>query len=261
MPPSFTVMRKRTDIDKDSQLKSLYVSQNHVGVQEYEMYNYTAPHPTCSFYDEEFEIDLYPYDMDEYLAAYPDHITIEDLHILFLNCSYISFISLIDPSELAIFHNLRKLKLITCQKNLNGIEFLSSLEDLSIISYPVSLPPYPFEDLTPSPLENLTQLNLLNLKKLVLSLQGIEDLGSLNFETLEILRLDCKYLKTLKGIKLPNLKNIFISVSQYQLLSSFNLPTGCTISLTYCAGNHLSADICEIVKGIFPDSKVEIHDY
>jgi hypothetical protein len=269
MLPSFSIFCKKSDIDKesdinkDSDLKTLYICNNYKYPEEYIIYNYRAPGPTSSFCDEKCEINLCRKHSDDYVEAYPDHITIKDLHTLFPNCLIIHSSYPIDLSSLVIFHNLRGLCLRTNdQIDINGIEFLN-LKHLTLSRNYTEMNPTRRD---PSLLGNFSLLNFLRLKSLMIYLDTVTDLGYLNIETLETLQLGCKHLRTLKGMKLPNLKSIYIDVLQYGLLMTFDLPVGCEIHLAdyfqvinYESRESTSTKIYEIMKGMFPDSNIEFY--
>jgi hypothetical protein len=256
--PSFGIYHKLDDETTLPGLKTWYINMN--AVDELEDYRFVLPRPINSFYDQECRIFINPRLRGGYVNAYPNHITMEELHILFPKCNFIRSEYPIDPCELFVFRDLQELGLESIdQENINGIEFLSSLERLSLG------PIFRVTDVRPCLIKDLSHLNSLPLKSLVIESDSIEDLGYLNIETLEFLWLRIDTLTSLKGLNVPNLKTLVINIFQYGLLLSLDIPAGCQIYLTNNA--HLTDDenkvkiinmILKIINSVFPDVTVEI---
>jgi hypothetical protein len=253
--PVFDILYKNTDDDAVPGMKTLYIVNLSTG--EIVTHRYELPKPINSFNDQECRI-LNSRSREGYVNAYPNYITMEEIQILFPNCTALELRSPVDLSELSGFFKLQNLILRSSdQKNINGIEFLSSLQYLLLDLKVKSTPPH----FPPTLLKDLSLLNSLDLKYLSINSDCIEDLGYLNIETLVCLYLNCKSLKSLKGMKVPNLKEMSIKMSQYDLLLSFDIPDGCNIYLSGEDNINNSATITsihKIVKKILPQCHVEI---
>jgi hypothetical protein len=257
--PIFDILHKITDNDAVPDMKTLYISESET--REIVTHRYELPKPTLPFYDQKCQISYdFPENHNGYVDAYPNYITMEEIQILFPNCISLELGSPVDMSELSNFSKLQTLTLHSSdQENINGIEFLSSLQYLTFGPTIKSTPPH----FPPTSLKDLSLLNFLNLKHLFIESDCIEDLGYLNIETLESLSLECKSLKSLKGLKVPNLKEIYINMFQYGLLLSLDIPDGCNIYLSdqdnireQMKNGKIVLSIYKIVEEMFPQSRV-----
>jgi hypothetical protein len=294
MVPCFLIQYKRRNVRNDEKgIKTLYISDNQK-TEEYccELSGVTAP-----FYEGECGLDLGPdnngseweyyfnvVDQDEIeendylLSAYPHVINLDELKIMFPNCSFINMGNsrkLFEMSELGKFPNLRSLNFYSLvQTNLNGIEFLDSLQELVLgrhykgIFNDVEHCDSIFEVFDP-PIGDkvrigLSQLNLLKLLKLAVN-RKMMNMENLNIETLEELDLQLDYqhkkldnFGTLTNISLPNLKLLKLNVAQHNRLSEFNVPDECRIHLTTTRDLEKFTEILETARKNIPNAIIEL---
>jgi hypothetical protein len=178
--------------------------------------------------------------------AYPKYVSLDDLNILFPNCSTIQvkYHKAFDVSNLIIFSNLHTLYFETKSCNfLNGIEFLDSLRDLHLKILCGS-----------SDTCDLSILKHLKLRKLTM-FTNMQICKNLDIESLKELKIDGSYIQTLENINVPNLKLLTIPFCQNNFVSTFKIPDGCKIYLLTRSETEHQKDE---VKRQYPDMNIEI---
>jgi hypothetical protein len=226
-------------------VKILYITD----IENREKIRFELSDQVVPFYENECKLDLGMNDVrfeertgGGFYSAYPTYVSMEDLKIIFPNCSSIKLecSKSFDFSELAVFTNLDTLDIrLYAQLNLNGIEFLFSLRNLCIHAEM-----YNELDLTP--------LNSLELTSLDLSIPNTL-VSNLKIETLEKLDIsDMWYIESFENVELPNLKLVSLGKSQYGLLTSLKVPDGCEINM-YEYDDVNIYTVQNIVRKMFPN--------
>jgi hypothetical protein len=177
--------------------------------------------------------------------AYPNHLNMNELAMLFPCCNYFVAESCIELNSLAIFP-LTKLKLVNyTQENLDGIESLVSLQDLHIDSN------------TLNHLE-LTQISNISLDNLTIISKTIETLSIADLSTIKKLKLQCSNLSSIDGLTFRDLTEIEILLSKYELLSTAKIPDNCQVLMTLTKTTHPDMDT---IITMFPNLKIQFVDF
>lgn len=184
-------------------------------------------------------------------SVYPNYLTVQEIALLFPRCTNILFWKTchVNLIELASLTGLKNLCLQSCsQKDLNGIEYLSSLEFLHL-EFDLSK-------------VNLALLAQLPLKNLHLRCPKLQSLSNLEVRGLESLTLACSNLLTLKGLDFSNLKAIGVEISEARILATAELPDGCQILLNEPVGKDTYVDrkwqvrTTRLIRKMYPNCEV-----
>jgi hypothetical protein len=252
----YSVYYSSSDKDNES-TKTLYIRDVTFYIDKNEetvsIYHYGLPFSPSPFCEEACALTIYScgfhFDGKKLLSAYPEYIGPEDLRKIFPNCCsiFINYADQIELDSFAIFPNLQRLGINSAvRENLNGVEFLSSLQELELYGKYGSTKHI-----------DLSLLNLLRLERLFLRIEGKTCIRNLNIESLKKLETHMCRIDNLENIVLPNLTTLRMSYSHHGLLSTFKIPDGCKIYFNYPSDPEVDASV-DVIRKKFPNMSFEI---